>query len=113
MKMLQKDIENGELYGMGNYFSSVSNTGFTELPNTSFSMSMQPELSTFPQAVSFDNMVGSTVNNSTSTTNNNNNNNGVTISGNTFNVRKDTDINEIAFKLMELMFDSQANHAGI
>ena len=113
MKMLKHDIANGELDGMGNYFSNVSNTGFTEILNTNFPVPLQPELSTFTQAIPFADMISGTTDNSTLTTNTTNNNNGFTISGNTFNVRKDSDINEIAFKLMELMFDSQANHAGI
>lgn len=110
MKMLQQDMANGELDGLGGYFSNISNTGFSEFSTANFP---QPEFTAFPQAMAFDDMISGTVNNSTSTTNTNNNNNGVSISGNTFNVRKDSDINEIAFKLMELMFDSQANHAGI
>ena len=113
MKMLQQDMANGELDGFGGYFAGASTMSAGEFSTPSFPMLSQPELTTFPQAISFDDMVGGTVDNSTSTTNNNNNNNGVTISGNTFNVRKDNDINEIAFKLMELMFDSQANHAGM
>ncbi len=60
MKMLQRDISNGEFDGMGNYFSSISNTGFTELSNTSFPILPQTELSTFPQAISFDDMIGNT-----------------------------------------------------
>ena len=55
-------------------------------------------------------MMSRTIN--TSTTTNNNTNSGVTISGNTFNVRKDIDINEIAFRLFELMSDQNANYGG-
>ncbi len=73
--------------------------------------SFQPaEFSTFPQAFSFDKMSGEVTNNSSSTTTKTNT--GVTVTGNTFNVRAESDIDKIAFKLMELLTDSHANFAG-
>ena len=106
MKMLQRDIDNGELDGLGGYFSSNSN-----ILSSSFNSNSLEDFSTFPQAISFDEMMSRTIN--TSNTTNNNNTGGVTISGNTFNVRKDLDINEIAFRLFELMSDQNANYGGV
>ena len=103
MKMLQQDIDNGELNGLGGYFAGTSNL----ISNQNATQ----ELSVFPQPIQFGEIMSGSVDNSSSTTTNSNT--GVTISGNTFNVRKDTDINEIAFKIMELMLDNHANHAGI
>ena len=66
------------------------------------------EISTFPQAISFEEMTRGIPNSSNTT-----NNNGVTVTGNTFNIQKESDIDKIAFKLMELMTDSHANFAGV
>ena len=98
------------------YFSNSAQSNGVYLQDNSFSsqgnnFSSQSDFSTFPQAFRVDEILGDSIQNS-STTNNSTNNNGITISGNTFHVRKDTDINEIAFKLFELMLDSNANYAG-
>ena len=109
MKLLQRNIDD-DYFGNSSYnnFSSQGNS-FSAQDNI---FSPQSNFSTFPQAFRVDEIIGDTFQNSSSTTNNNVTNGGVTISGNTFNVRKDLDINEIAFKLFELMSDSNANYAG-
>ena len=73
-----------------------------------------PELSAFPQAIDFEKMSAGFTSNSTSnsTTQTNTNNNGITITGNNFNIRKESDLDEIAFRLFNLMFDSEANFGG-
>ena len=73
-----------------------------------------PELSAFPQAFDSSEFTRGITNNSTSnsTTQTNTNNNGITITGNNFNIRKESDIDEIVFKLFNLLFDSNANFGG-
>ncbi len=71
-----------------------------------------PELSAFPQAIDFEKMSAGFMSNSTSNTTTNTNNNGITITGNNFNIRKESDIDEIVFRLFNLLFDSNANFGG-
>ena len=120
MKMLQQDMANGKLDGLGGYSSEdidiagdMFSMGAFENPSTGLSTFPQSlDLSAFPQAPQVNDLTGvqSMLNTSNSTTNTNNN--GVTISGNTFNVRTDSDIDKIAFKLFEMMSDANANYAG-
>ena len=101
MKMLQSDMENGVFDGIGGYSSE--------------GMSLSSDMLTmsgFPEAPQVGELTSGLVNNTTATTNTNNNNNGVTVSGNTFNVRADSDIDKIAFKLFEMMNDANANYTN-
>ena len=70
----------------------------------------QLNLSTYPEALQVSELNKEILNSSTST--NKSNNNGVTISGNTFNVRAYSDIDKIAFKIFELMSDANTNYPG-
>ena len=108
MKMLQQDMANGELDGIGGY----SSEGIDMFSMGVNDVQMVPEFSTFPQAPQVNDLTGGLINNSTSTTNTNNNNNGVNITGNTFNVRAESDIDKIAFRLFEMMSDSNANYVN-
>ena len=94
LKMLKQSFSNKLLSGLSNSFLSFPTNDF----------------STFPQAIQFDDISNQITRTSTSSTTTNNG--GVTISGNTFNVRNENDINEIAFRLLELMSDHHANYAG-
>ena len=71
-----------------------------------------PELSAFPQAFDSSEFTRGISNNSTSNSTTNTNNNGITITGNNFNIRKESDLDEIVFRLFNLMFDSNANYGG-
>ena len=95
------------------YFSNSADNFSTELSQSNeFATPTENEFFAFPQAMQLNDLVSGITTNSSSMTNNNRNDNGVTVTGNTFNIRKDSDINEIAFKLFELMMDSNANYAG-
>ena len=73
-----------------------------------------PELSAFPQAFDSSEFTRGITNNSTSnsTTQTNTNNNGMTVTGNTFTINKGSDIDELVYKIFQMMSDAQANNAG-
>ena len=74
-----------------------------------------PELSAFPQAFDSGEFTRGITNNSisTSTTQTNTNNNGMTVTGNTFTINKGSDIDELVYKIFQMMSDAQANNAGV
>ena len=120
MKMLQQDMKNGALNGLGGYSSEsvgIADDMFSMSAND-IQMNAFPQapnvgaLSAFPQAPQFEDLSKGISTTSTTTNKTNNNNNGVTITGNNFNVQAESDIDKIAFRLFELMSDSQANWAG-
>ena len=94
MKMLNREIQNGTF---DSFISPSDGLNFT---GDTFSEQAIPEVAEMPAIAQ----------NQTSTANTSNSN--VTITGNTFVVRNESDINEIAFRLLELMRDSNANYAG-
>ena len=115
-KILQRATSVVGLNELGGYFNTsadIFNASFNDTQRNLTSLSTE-EFSTFPKALSFSELASIIMDNSTSnvTSNRNSTSNGVNISGNTFNVRQDMDINEIAFRLFELMSDSNANYAG-
>lgn len=72
-----------------------------------------PELSAFPQAFDVSDLTQGISNNSTTnSTTTNTNNNGLTVTGNTFTINKGSDIDELVFKIFQMMSDAQANYAG-
>ena len=79
-------------------------------PNYSSTAFSQDEVSAFSQVEDISNRIVTDFASSSSSTRTGNN--GVTVSGNTFNIRNENDINEIAFRLFELMTDHNANYAG-
>ena len=91
MKMLDREIQNGT------FDSFVPSMDFT---GEHFSSDDMPKIIETP------------VVRQSQQSSENNTSNSVTITGNTFVVHNESDINEIAFQLLELMRDSNANYAG-
>ena len=114
MKMIEREIQKGTFndfapsneftssaFNLGNFAPQPQSNTFLSSETFDFSSNNVPEIVQTPTASS----------NQNSTTNNSNSN--VSITGNTFVIRQESDISEIAFRLLELMRDSNANYAGV
>lgn len=91
MKMIDREIQNGTF---DSFIPSMDFTG------EQFSNDAMPKILETPS-----------VTKSQSSTSNTSSSN-ISITGNTFVVRNESDINEIAYRLLELMRDGDANYAG-